>query len=170
MPDVLYDPQFQSRISNTQGYIGASGPFYTAGSRAFAIYTAGTLPADLSELIVYGNIPGAFKPDANLLLHLTSWGGVTISVTSDTTVGNYGLITVTTSAGLALESGTAAEFLYYNTSSFNDDSTLYAAVAGTVSLAGGGGDLVIDNVNLVQGASYSISQWRHKVYQDFTYV
>ncbi len=171
MPDVLYDPQFQSRISNTQGYIGGSGPFYRSGFRAFAIYTAGTLPADLSNLIAYGNIPGVIKQDANLLLHLTSWNGITIDVSNDDTVGNYGLITVTTSAGLALETGTAAEFLYYNTTNYiNDTDILNAAVAGTVSLAGGGGDLVIDNLNLVQGASYSISQWRHKVYQDFNYV
>lgn len=170
MPDVLYDPQFTARSSQSQGYTGASGPFYNGGNRAFAIYTAGTLPADLSELLVYGNIPGVIKQDASLLLHLASWNGITISISSDNTVGNYGLITVTTSAGLALESGTAAEFLYYNTSGFNDTSALFSCVAGTVSVSGGGGDLVIDNVNLVQGSSYSISQWRHKVYQDFTYV
>jgi hypothetical protein len=170
MPDVLFDPKFRARSSQSQGYIGASGPFYSSTNRAFAIYKAGTLPVDLDELVVFGNIPGVWRADTNLLLHLASWNGVTISVTSNNTVGNYGLIEVTTSAGLALETGTAAEFLYYNTNNpYDEEGTLAALVAGSVTLSGGGGDLVIDNLNLVQGSSYSVAQWRHKVFQDFTY-
>ena len=169
MPDVLFDDKFRSRASNTQGYTGASGPFYTSGQRAIAIYKAGTLPANLDHIAVYNNVPGAYIPDTNLLLHLTSWGGVTISIAAAATVGNYGLVELTTSAALALETGTAAEFLYYQVNSPINLGTVHGAISGSVTVSGGGGDLVIDNVNLVQGASYSVSQWRHKVFQDFTY-
>jgi len=175
MPNVVFDPQFQLYQSGASGYIGASGPFSNNGSRAIAIYTAGTIPTDLEELVCFNDIPGAVISNAGLLLHWSSWGGHTISITAATTAPDLGQVSVVTSAALALQNGTAAEFLYYTTvgsaATVPARTTLLSsAVSGSVSLTGGGGDLVIGNLNIVSGASYSVSQWRHKVYQDFSYV
>lgn len=175
MPDVVFDPQFQLNQGGTTGYIGASGPFYNNASRAIAIYTTGTIPTNLEELVCFNDIPGAVIPNSGLLLHWSSWGGHTINITAGTVAPDLGQITVTTSPALALQTGTAAEFLYYQTtlsaaSTPSRTTILSAAISGSVTLAGGGGDLVIDNLNIVSGSSYSVSEWRHKVYQDFSYV
>lgn len=175
MPDVVFDPQFQKNQGGASGYTGGSGPFYGSGSRAIAIYTAGTIPTNLEELVCFNDIPGAIIPDSSLLLHWSSWGGHTISIVAATVPPDLGQVTVTTSPALALQNGTAAEFLYYTTTTSAAavparTQILSAAISGSVSLAAGGGDLVIDNLSIVSGSSYSVSQWRHKVYQDFTYV
>jgi len=173
MPDVLFDPRFRSQKSDASGYTGSAGPFYSSGNRAIAIFTAGVLPTNMEEFVCFNDIPNAVIPNAGMLLHWTSWDGHTIAITGGGLTD--GLITLTTSAALAIQSGTAAEFLYYGTDATattkpTPTQVIRYAVKGSVTLAGGGGDLIINNLNIVAGSSYSIAQWRHRVFQDFSYV
>jgi len=175
MPDVIFDPRFQQYQAGTSAYIGASGPFSNNASRGILIYTAGTVPTDMNELAVWNDIPGGYIPSANLLIHWASWNGSLVYIDPTLTVApDLGQVTVTTDAALAVASGTAAEFIYYqmsgSTAAAPTRTTLVqSAISGSVSLTGGGGDLVIDNLSIVSGSSYSVALWRHKIYQNFTY-
>ncbi len=176
MPNVIFDPRFQQYQSNNNpGYKSNNGPFSTNGNRGIIIYTSGTIPTNMNELAVWNDIPGAYIFSSNLLLHWASWNGSNVNIDfADSVSPDYGQVSLNTDAAIADASGTAAEFLYYQTAASQNveplrTTDIYAAISGSVSLTGGGGDLVIDNLSIVAGSSYSIAQWRHKIYQDFTY-
>ncbi len=174
MPEVTFDPQFKARSAGTSGYLASAGPYSTSLWNGFAVYAAGTLDTDLETMLIYNDIPGFVIPDTGLLIKWESHVETHTITAVQTGSVDLGLITLTIAGAVAVETGVAAEFVWFQTNTSKstqptDTQDVNALMTGAVSVSGGSGDLVIDNVNITSGSSYSISQFRHKIYQDFQY-
>lgn len=165
MPEVLFDSAWRDHI--------ASWCFANANGRyglyvGFSVYEAGSIIGSVNSIDTNDNAANAttgrlvYWPIDTVDLYLDNNGGNLNSYDNSTEV------LLSASARAASASGVAAEFLYWGSpSTYGNINCL--AITGTVSVSGGGGDVVIADTSIVSGQKYRLQNIKFQFFKDFTY-
>ena len=161
MAIVIFDDTFTNNFSNSIMQGGGAGTQFNDAYARLSVYTSGSALSQIPTLT-----------DRDSVDALTSgrlwWTGTTTSfITLDTNSGGDGFYQVSCGYRTADANGVAAEFLFYATDGSGGTETAQI-IGGTVTTPGGGGELIIGDVNIVSGASYRLNNWIFKIFQDFT--
>lgn len=141
-----------------QGLTAASTLLYGLESTAASIQIMkGVIPTQTQ----LNNITHPFRSTDVLISVNPSNVMTAVSLTFETLIWNIKTNIV------ASQTGTASWFLWFGTT--GQSVVTGAAIVGTITAAGGGGDMTLTDVNIVSGSLYTFGPAQFNFSRDFTY-